>query len=1030
MPCLTEERVVLLVNGQLAAPEQADVLRHVEECEGCRQLVAYVAQGSAIEDQQGPSSSPGALPAGSRIGRYLLLEPAGRGAMGVVYAAYDPDLNRKIAIKLLHAHHSGGNRVDELTGRLLREAQTMAQLSHPNVVAVHDVGTHGDQLFVAMDFVEGVSLRVWLSERPRPWREVLAVFLQAGRGLAAAHRAGIVHRDFKPDNVLIRAGDGRVCVTDFGLARTEGESAPAEAASRPDLPQGPFSPSLTTSGTVIGTPAYMSPEQLAGKVADPRADIFAFSVALYEALYRERPFEGQDIGDLTASIRSGTIRKPPPGSKVPAWLRRALLPGLQADPSARYASMESMLQALGRDPTRRLRRVALGVLLLGLLASVGVLSFREAERSAARCIGGEARIAESWNPDRQERIHAAFLRTGLGYAADAWARARFVLDAYARDWRRAYTTACEATHSRGEQSEGVLDLRMQCLERRRRSLSVLLDVFEHADAKAVERSLSAAHGLPDLEGCADVQRLSQLPMPANAAARTRVDALRAQLARGDALRAAGDLHEAGAAIDTAGAAAQTLLYKPIEAEASYLAGRVWQELGEGAKAESALHAAAVSADESRHDAVAARSKIQLVIAVGVILKRTNEALRWAEHARAAIARLGGDPVLEAELLLAKGAALSRADRWQEAVAAYEPALERFQKLGPGNPRVARVQREIGLAFTKGGRYTEALTWLQKSAAATREALGARHPRFAKVLVNVGIALRRLGRFAAARDVFLQALRIQEEILGPDALDVATTVVDIGLAEGDLGNDEKAIEAQRRALAIREKVFGSDHPQILPPLNNLAAYLVNAGRPVESLEVSARALRIQEKSPSPNLRFTLGARADAFLRLGRLDEALATSQRHLAVIEKALGPTHPDVAWSLDGLGRTRLLQGHPAEALAYHLRALSVREKALGTKHIFLSVTLVGIGRARLALGELAQARAAATRALALARGAPGASEETGEATFVLAQVQWALGHHGAARDLGRRAIAAFQKKAKPDRQRWSEINAWLASHR
>src|SRR6266700_2044762 len=309
------------------------------------------------------------------IGRYVVLEMIGRGAMGEVYAAYDPKLNRKVAIKLLRSRP--GTVVDPtLRLRMMREAQAIAKLSHPNVVVVHDVGALGSQVFVAMEFVDGQTLSSWLLQQPRPWPEVLKIFVDAGRGLAAAHDKSLVHRDFKPDNVMIGA-DGHVRVMDFGLARStevnrRWAGAPSPASSDPssvessgdlavtrqvspvhgptDVPADAASDitvlQLTHAGAVMGTPAYMAPEQFQGRSTDPRSDQFGFCVALYEALYRERPFRGQTFDEMEANVLAGHVRPPPPGTGVPPRIRKLLLRGLQAQPAARWPSMKELLAAL------------------------------------------------------------------------------------------------------------------------------------------------------------------------------------------------------------------------------------------------------------------------------------------------------------------------------------------------------------------------------------------------------------------------------------------------------------------------------------------------------------------------------------------------------------------------------------------------------------------------------------------------------------------------------------------------------------
>uniref|UniRef100_UPI002DD65D30 serine/threonine-protein kinase n=1 Tax=Sphingomonas sp. TaxID=28214 RepID=UPI002DD65D30 len=228
----------------------------------------------------------------------------------------------------------------------------MARLSHPNVAQVYEVADEGGQLFLAMEYIAGVTLRDWLAAEPRAWREVIRVYIEAGRGLAAAHAAGLMHRDFKPDNAMI-AADGRVRVLDFGLSRLH---ATSEATS----PGGASSPALalhvTAANSLVGTPAYMSPEQFDRQEADARSDQFSFCVAVWEALYGQRPFAGESVLDLSANVRSSVMRGPPAGMRVPTWVRRVLERGLARAPASRWPTMEALLTALARDPVRVRRR--------------------------------------------------------------------------------------------------------------------------------------------------------------------------------------------------------------------------------------------------------------------------------------------------------------------------------------------------------------------------------------------------------------------------------------------------------------------------------------------------------------------------------------------------------------------------------------------------------------------------------------------------------------------------------------------------
>lgn len=317
-----------------------------------------------------------------RIGRYTVLKRLGAGGMGVVYAAYDTALDRKVALKLLNADTLDPAREASRRARLVREAKALARLSHPGIVQVFEVGTHEEQLFIAMEFVDGVTLGTWVRERSRGWRAITAMYVEAGRGLAAAHAAGLVHRDVKPDNMLV-GHDGRVRVLDFGLAGDMASSSDGdvEDVSAPQPALGPAAP-LTRTGMVLGTPAYMAPEQHLARRADAQSDQFGFCVALWEGLFGERPFVGESLAELSAAVIQSRLHEPSHGAQVPRALRRCLLRGLAREPARRHATMDALLGQLESILRANARRVAAaGAVVSGLLLLGGVGMFMQREQT-------------------------------------------------------------------------------------------------------------------------------------------------------------------------------------------------------------------------------------------------------------------------------------------------------------------------------------------------------------------------------------------------------------------------------------------------------------------------------------------------------------------------------------------------------------------------------------------------------------------------------------------------------------------------
>ena len=454
----------------------------------------------------------GTEPPTQRVGRFVLLEQVGAGAMGRVYAAYDPELDRKIALKLIRSTEPSA--MGQRRARLLREAKSMARLSHPNVLPVYDAGVHGEEVFIAMEFVRGGTLRQWLKQEERGWREVLRVFVEAGRGLEAAHAAQVVHRDFKPDNVLI-GEDGRVRVVDFGLARAPATDPDEAAPTEPSQldPDSVADSKLTRTGAVMGTPAYMSPEQFEGEEADARSDQFSFCVSLWEGLYGRRPFRGKDMFALVDAINSRDYVPVPRGARAPGWIREALERGLSARPSARFPGMAQLLAELDRDPDARRRRW-LGVVGGAGMLAAGAMGYAVVDQDAtALCQGGVERLAGVWDEERRQAVQRAFDATGRSFSTAAWEGASKVLDEFSAEWVSMHREVCEATQVRGEQSQALMDRRMVCLERRRSALRATVETFVDADVGVVERAVEAARALPEVSVCGETSLLDSMVEP-------------------------------------------------------------------------------------------------------------------------------------------------------------------------------------------------------------------------------------------------------------------------------------------------------------------------------------------------------------------------------------------------------------------------------------------------------------------------------------------------------------------------------------
>jgi eukaryotic-like serine/threonine-protein kinase len=848
-----------------------------------------------------PSASRGAAPSEPApghilAGRYTVLDFLGQGGMGTVLAAYDSRLDRRVALKLLRQRGVGSSGGDEQS-RLVREAQAMARLSHPNVVAVYDSGTLEDgSLFIAMEYVEGQTLRQWCARQPRSWKEILDAYLAAGRGLAAAHAAGLIHRDFKPDNVLV-GKEGRVRVMDFGLARVQRTGAAplqlpagqAPAAPSPDTVPSPAA--LTMAGMLMGTPRYMAPELLLqGRSADVRTDVFAFCVSLYEALYGQLPFPGDNLEEVVRAHGTGKARPPPASSEVPTWVARTVMRGLHADPSQRPDSLEEVLAELEGVPDakrrRRKRAAALAVVLvLGALAARG---WGRQQEQASPCEQMERRLAGVWDEPVKARIRAALEATGVAHAPDTHERLATVLDGYAGTWARMQKEVCEAgLQEHASQPRSLTLLQESCLERRRSRLRALTELLARGpDRELVDQAVQAAQALPALEYCADAQALTAaVPPPEEPGLRAQVDALQERVDRLEALYEAGKYREGLAMGEELVKQVEPVPYPPLYARALYVMAELREASNQFDEARALAEQAITAAARGKDALLVARGWSELIFIVGARQGRFEEALRMELALEAAI-ELADDALARADADNTLGNVLLLLDRYEEARQRHARALALREKLlGPEHPHTTLSMNNLARSLHGLGRYEEARQLLARALARREKVLGTAHPTNAFLLHYLGGALQALGRYEEARQAQEHALALREKAFGPEDPPSASALMGLGNALQALGRYEEARQAQERALAIRERVLGPEHSYVAQALNRLGSVLKD---------------------------------------LGRYEEARQRHQRALLLLERALGPTHPRVAASLLGLGELHLVRGRPSEALPLLERALAL----------------------------------------------------------------------------------------------------------
>ncbi len=797
------------------------------------------------------------------IGRYVVLRRLGAGGMGIVYLGYDRELDRNVAIKLLRSRHAEGQTQERAAARLLREARALARIEHPNVIAVHEVGTEGDAVFIAMERVQGETLRQWQQEGSHGWREIVELYVQAGRGLAAAHAAGLIHRDFKPSNVLVGDdGDGlglRARVVDFGLARaSRSEATPPEDGGEGDDGRGDAPPeveparpsasaSLTVTGALLGTPAYMAPEQIEGHVADARSDQFSFALALYEALCAERAFAGDSIEALHRAVVAGQRRPTPRGRHLPGWLRRVLDRALSVEPERRFASMLALLRELEAGLGERRRR---GLLLGGIGLALTAALVGSAVTRPERCLGGAAAIAEVWGPQQRSALGQRFRATGKPFAAKAEEQTLRRLDAYAEAWAAMHQDACAATHIRDEQSSAALDLRMRCLDRRRNELGALVTLFtaDGMDPQVVARAVEASEALTPLDGCADVEALSATdPLPDDPRARAQVEALRRELDRIKAERDAGRYDAALARADDTFEASEALGYRPLRAEAALLLGSLLGLKGDADEAAIAFDIAFTDGLASGHLEVAAWAAIQATHSVGFVGHHGSEGRRWAhladplvvrtgEQARARAtlsANLGTIAVLQGELDEAE-------ERFTEAITLTEAAF------GENETLIAKTSANLGAVYRRKGELDRALAAYRRAASIFEANFGPRHPLMATLANNTGVLLQTMEDSDGAEASYRQVIALGGSSIAASSPTLGHANNNLGEVLFERGEIEAAAEHFGAAIEIWETALGEEHPLLAHPLTGLGKALVREGHTDEGVDLLRRALDLRER----------------------------------------------------------------------------------------------------------------------------------------------------------------------------------------
>ena len=907
MPCLDEDTLAAMAAGALAEAEREAVQDHADGCAACRRAIAALAQLSLLPAKRAgdePAAPKPAAPGpGERLGRYLLLRPLGAGAMGVVHAAYDPVLDRKVAIKLLR----GGRGVRD-------EAKALARLAHPNVIAVHEVGEADGRELIVMEHVDGLTLSAWLDERPRRWREVVRVLAGAAHGLAAVHDAGLVHRDIKPSNILVGA-DGRARIGDFGLA------VGAAAA-----------------GEVAGTPRFLAPEAAAGH-ADARSDQFAFGVTLAEAL----------------------------PATAPRWARVIATRARAPAPADRFPSMHALARELERDrrtPTvlAALAAVAVAGAGVGLAARDGGGAGPAPCGGAAVRIAPVWSAAHADALARQfattGRPHAAATAQRVVGALDdyraAWigghtaacratrvegTQSEALLDARMRCHHRLLLALEARVALLAEADADLVDRAVELVD----ALSPVADCAGELPAAP----------LPGGERRAEVEALQR-----------RLAAVRAQRDAGRLRPALAEAESMRTAVAGAGFAPLTAEHAFVLGE---LLAQAEGRNAEGeAVLRDALVAAAAAGDDRLAVAVWT-TLITVVGNARVRFDEALAWEPFARAAIARVAGTAPDPLLGAELDQAIATVLVVPARWSEATARAERALAaRRARLGDDHPLVGASHDQLCSTRTHGGAPAEAIAHCRRSAAILERHLGREHPRVAAAHLNLAVAMSGNGDYAGALPIVDDAAALLERTLGGDHPLVARAITNLAALHERLGHREQQLAAARRVVAIRERTLGADDPRTAAARSRVGVALLDHGDLDGARVELEAALAVQRRAfgdGHPDVATTHQNLAELALEAGDHAAARAHALAAVAGYEASVGADHRDLVVPLWLVGRVALAERRPQAAIAPLERALALPEieplQAAELRFV-LAQALWAAGKDRRRALELARAALAA----------------------------------------------------------------------
>jgi tetratricopeptide (TPR) repeat protein/predicted Ser/Thr protein kinase len=809
-----------------------------------------------------------------RIGRFLVLERLGHGAMGIVYQAYDPELHRRVAIKVLPS--AGG--ADELRERLQREAKALAQLNHPNVVTVFEIGVEADTLYMVMEQVEGGSLDQWCRRHPPGTRtralQVIDMAIAAAGGLVCAHAAGLVHRDLKPANFLV-GEDRRVRIADFGLVRLGfAQLAPSDPQLARDTSAPEVPAHLTATGEAVGTPAYMAPEQFEAQ-ADAATDQFSFCATFWEVLYGERPFPGKSVAQIRVAAIEGRLHHDAPSRGAPSWIRPILARGLSADPSERYPDMHALLVEMKRRRDSKQPWLATVALAVPLVGATMMASPAEDER----CQRAGDRAQAVWTEPERQTVQERFIASGHPSAEHAHAMLDLALEQWISGWRTARIETCETAQGRDGRGGVVFDLTMSCLDQRLREIEALVTVVtaSDSDVELVSRAAELIDRFPDLEECNDSEALrSEVPLPADLETRARIEAIDEERAVLLARMRVADRLELQPALESLVQRAEATQYAPIITRTHLAFGEfLIDEPGDDAV--TRFERAYFAAEEGRSERLVILAALALGQAVAEKTQAYEVALRWTTLAQDRIEDWRGDKV---DLALSSGTRafiLHRAGRTQAALDAvdHELAIRRTSATAADLP-IARALLLRGRCLRILGRYPEAHDSLREGIDLLQTRVGSSHVYLAEAWSEVGSLALMRGEGSEAVAAFELAADMIAALTGEAHPQYGAALGNLGHACSSVGRWAEAVDHARRVLSIFEAHLPEDAPLLVMAEANLAGTLVGHDSAASELHARQALARAERHRPEGDraLAFAREIMGTALWRVGRAEEAVA------------------------------------------------------------------------------------------------------------------------------------------------------------